>query len=179
MAEKAAAVRDELHRIRGRYESHYEDDKTWQRRVTVEDRLRGAFANEELTLTCGASAIVTWDSWCREKDFIVSFTFSLIYAPRRMLSRRKNSAFVKKDNFDFWYAVQSDFSDDGQQKTEEQRVEAFITALVQSNQAGMTREDLVTRLRKEFPSLSERAAYRYRTNFVPDEWTHAGRKSKS
>lgn len=178
MGLKASVAKDSLLRIRGTFDSQYKDDQTWQRRLKTEEKLCAAFSSQKLTLICGASWDVDWERWRRETDFVVSFPFSLIYAPRRFSSRRKNSAFIKKDNFDHWYAVQTDFSDDGVQKTEEQQVKAFINALTMSSRTAPKRALFVAKLRKEIPDMSERSALRYWNAFAPEDWRRPGPKSQ-
>ncbi|QUJ77345.1 hypothetical protein KDD17_04910 [Sulfitobacter albidus] len=179
LANKALEARNNLHRIRGRYESKYIDDATWQRRLAVENRLCTAFARNELTLICGASCDVIWKNWSQEKDFYISFVFSLIYAPRSKSGRRKNTAHVRKDKFDIWYATQSDFSSDGIKRSKEDRIKSYFAAATKSHSAPPKKLAFTTELRDKFSPMSQREAARHWDSFAPDSWKVAGPKTRS
>lgn len=179
VSRKALEARNDLHRTRGLYENKFIDDATWQRRVTVETRLRTAFAKNELTLICGASWDVIWDSWSQEKDFFLSFVFSLIYAPRTKSGRRKNTAHIKKDAFDSWYEIQSDFSSDGIERSKEDRVRTYFAVASRTKPMPPKKAIFTTELRRAFSPMSQREAARHWDNFAPDEWKVAGPKTRS
>lgn len=177
MRKRAFEARDELQQIGRTYDAQYSDDEEWQRRRTVEKILCDAFSQEELTLVCGASWKVSWDRWYREKDFVISFPYSLVYAPRQQSGRRKNTAYIPKDQFNTWHAVQSCFISGDAHKTERQKVEAFFLAAAGAKVTPpRNKNEFISNLRKKFPELSERSALRYWDDLAPEEWKRPGVK---
>ena len=98
----AAAARLERDQLSDALRVREQNQRYYDRRVSVERRLVRAFTKGELDLIQGTGTIVEWEKWAKHAAFRVSFGKSLIYAPSHLCNNRRDTGFVARESFDNW-----------------------------------------------------------------------------
>lgn len=172
------ALREELNCLPDISDCQYLDFGEWTRRVETEKLLREGLESGELTLHLVSGAHGNYHEWLRDKNFRISFAFSIVVPPRSARRRqRRFPAYISKHELDDWLGR---FAADAVlpgEWTPEAKCRAWLAAIAREPKNGRVKADIRLEARTLFPDLSKRAFDRAWGSTAPEAWQKPGPKT--
>ncbi|GAA6178591.1 hypothetical protein NBRC116594_00290 [Shimia sp. NS0008-38b] len=159
-------------------DSQIEDAEEFDRRSTVEQELREAFARSDLLLYHGYNAIAQWNTYCETGQFEIRFDLSQVTVPEQYTNTPVQPAFVDRTAFKAWLRGRyKDTLSDPERLTDEARLAHWLKdQFAKDGQHRLGKDNFRTMASRELGITGVRLFDRVWGNEAPDSRKSSGRK---